>query len=341
MSSLGTYLRELRERRGISLDEISRTTRVGRSYLEALEAGNFAQLPAPVFTRGFVLAYCQALGVPAEEALSRYGARPAPPEDLAPGTAPPAAPRRDREEGRGHGSVLVSFVLVVIFGVALFALAFVLQSGRDSGERRAEPTAPTPVGETARANQTGATSAGSDVTQQGVGGTTGVPPATPPAVTGIARPATQGASPPGPVQTVVAPEARSQPAQRQRPPVPAPTASSVPLSDGARPASPAPLPTGAVTQQDVTAAIGAVSAPYRLVARTTANTWVRVRTEDGRQSDETVPAGQTREWVSNRPFTLSIGNAGGISLELNGRALPPLGPSGTAIGRLVLPAETP
>ena len=340
MSSLGPYLRELRERRGISLDEISRTTRVGRPYLEALEAGDFARLPSPVFTRGFVLAYCQALGVPADEALAHYGARPAPPEDPAPGTKPATALRRDRDEGGGRSSVLVSFVLVVILGVALFALAFVLQSGRDVGEQRAEPTAPPAVGESARADQTGAASAGSDVLQRSVSGPTGALPGTPPAVTEVVRPAPLPAPPPVPAQAVVGPDARSQPAHRSPSPVPAPTA-SIPPSVGARPASPAPLPTGAVTQQDVAAAIGAVSAPYRLVARTTATTWVRVRTEDGRQNDETVPPGQTREWVSNRPFTVSIGNAGGISLELNGRALPPLGPSGTAIGRLVLPGETP
>ena len=44
-----------------------------------------------------------------------------------------------------------------------------------------------------------------------------------------------------------------------------------------------------------------------------------------------------REWISNEPFVLSIGNAGGVTLELNGRLLPPLGPSGTVIARLVVP----
>ena len=59
MSSLGPYLRELRERRGVSLEEMARATRVGRPYLEALEAGEFSKLPAPVFTRGFVREYAR------------------------------------------------------------------------------------------------------------------------------------------------------------------------------------------------------------------------------------------------------------------------------------------
>jgi hypothetical protein len=75
------------------------------------------------------------------------------------------------------------------------------------------------------------------------------------------------------------------------------------------------------------------------VARTVEPTWIRVRTEDGGSSEETVPAGEVREWVSNRPFVLTVGNAGGITLELNGRALPSLGARGAVITRLVVPPE--
>jgi hypothetical protein len=64
-----------------------------------------------------------------------------------------------------------------------------------------------------------------------------------------------------------------------------------------------------------------------------------VRTDDGRMTEETVPAGQVREWVSNRPLVLTIGNAGGVSFELNGRKLPALGGSGAVIQRIVLPPE--
>ena len=49
MSSVGTYLREQRQRRGVSLEEIARTTRVARRYLECIEADTFDTLPSPVF----------------------------------------------------------------------------------------------------------------------------------------------------------------------------------------------------------------------------------------------------------------------------------------------------
>jgi cytoskeletal protein RodZ len=318
MSSLGSYLRELRERRGVSLEEIARTTRVGRPYLEALEAGEFSQLPAPVFTRGFVVAYCQALGVPADEALAHYGGRVKPPEEI----EQASATLRDRTATRGRGSVLVSFVLVIVLGIALIAFALVLQSGRDGGDRRAETSRPSR--ESQRVER--APAATTDTPPTGVAAVTVAPPSAP--------------APPPPVPAVTAPPAAPPPA----PPFGA-TRDVAPVAPGspALPAAerPVPLPAVSLTQQEVTAALGSVTAPYRLVARTSALTWIRVRTDDGRQSDETVPPGQTREWVSNRPFTVSVGNAGGVRFELNGRALPPLGPSGAVIARLVLPAESP
>src|SRR5678815_5721039 len=72
MSSVGAYLRGLREQQGLSVDELSRATRVLHHYLEALESDNMASLPAPVFTKGFIRAYCQAIGADPEEALKLY-----------------------------------------------------------------------------------------------------------------------------------------------------------------------------------------------------------------------------------------------------------------------------
>src|SRR4029453_14971041 len=72
MPAVGAYLRALRERQGVSIDEIARSTRVLHHYLEALESDDLASLPAPVFAKGFIRAYCQVLGVPADEAITLY-----------------------------------------------------------------------------------------------------------------------------------------------------------------------------------------------------------------------------------------------------------------------------
>ena len=75
MPSVGAYLRQMRESRGVSLEEIARVTRVTASYLHALEADDYESLPVPVFTRGFIRAYCQALAVSPDEAMALFEGR--------------------------------------------------------------------------------------------------------------------------------------------------------------------------------------------------------------------------------------------------------------------------
>ena len=162
MSSVGAHLRQLREARGVSLEEIARVTRVNSSYLHALEADDYAELPVPVFTRGFIRAYCQALGEPPDQAMALFDGRGETP------VAPPAAPVAPTSaraataarpvtttEGtpRNRGPVLVSFILLVVLGIALFAVTLALQSGREAPESpraaRSTPPAEAPATPTA------------------------------------------------------------------------------------------------------------------------------------------------------------------------------------------------
>jgi cytoskeleton protein RodZ len=343
MSSVGAYLRGLREQQGLSVDELSRATRVLHHYLEALESDNMASLPAPVFTKGFIRAYCQAIGADPEEALKLYDRsagrlpeRPKVPIVAAPVIVatpdpddyPPlvtqavAAPPSEPRQTRSRGTLLVSFILVVVLGAAFFAVTMTLQSSRD-GDGGPSPRAalpePPPAAEVPVASPVSAA----------------VPvesPATAPAV----APPPQTAQPAKPPAAPSAATSLPAPSPRTAPSVPAPPVTPpTPASAGV----PATLPAAAPAPAAVNHPARAAAAPYRLIARTTETTWMRVRTEDGRTSEETIPANEIREWISNGPFIITIGNAGGVSLELNGRAIPRLGASGSVITRLVLPSD--
>ena len=56
----------------------------------------------------------------------------------------------------------------------------------------------------------------------------------------------------------------------------------------------------------------------RLVVRAVETTWIRVQTDDGRVAEELLPPGATASGRRAR-FVLTVGNAGGVELELNGR----------------------
>ena len=72
MGSFGERLRREREMRGVTLDEISVSTKIARRHLEALETENFDSLPGGIFNRGFVRAYAKFLGIDEEQAVADY-----------------------------------------------------------------------------------------------------------------------------------------------------------------------------------------------------------------------------------------------------------------------------
>jgi transcriptional regulator with XRE-family HTH domain len=68
----GARLQARREELGLTLDDISRTTKISKGVLRALEAGNVVHLPAPIYTRAFVRSYAQEVGLPAEATADTY-----------------------------------------------------------------------------------------------------------------------------------------------------------------------------------------------------------------------------------------------------------------------------
>jgi hypothetical protein len=72
VGAFGEKLRKQREQRGIELDAISNTTKIGTRMLRALEEEHFDQLPGGVFNKGFVRAYARHVGLDEEEAVADY-----------------------------------------------------------------------------------------------------------------------------------------------------------------------------------------------------------------------------------------------------------------------------
>jgi len=72
MEHFGTYLRDQRQAKGMSLGDVSRATKIKESSLRLLEEAKLDDLPAPVFVRGFVSAFARLVGADEQEALKRY-----------------------------------------------------------------------------------------------------------------------------------------------------------------------------------------------------------------------------------------------------------------------------
>jgi len=72
MDSLGKRLKKGREEKGISLEEVSKATKISKSVLRDLENDHYDALPPPVFIRGFIRSYSRYVGLNEKELLNLW-----------------------------------------------------------------------------------------------------------------------------------------------------------------------------------------------------------------------------------------------------------------------------
>jgi cytoskeleton protein RodZ len=111
--SLGSYLRQERERQQVSLQAIAAATKIQLKFLEALEHDAYDQLPAPPFVVGFLRAYAQYVALDSETVLTAYRSlhrAPEPPEvAFRPGPTPTPSSQR--------GQLIRLGVFLAVFGL--------------------------------------------------------------------------------------------------------------------------------------------------------------------------------------------------------------------------------
>ncbi|MBL9024735.1 MAG: helix-turn-helix domain-containing protein [Myxococcales bacterium] len=114
--SIGRYLRSIREARGMSVEEVSRATRIPIVSIERIEGDHFDDLPGEVFVRGFLKAYARAVQASVDEVLARYTAcrRVAWVTPL-----PLSSASESRSPGRRVGVAIAFVLLLILFTVAI------------------------------------------------------------------------------------------------------------------------------------------------------------------------------------------------------------------------------
>ena len=72
LPSFGEKLKLEREKRKITLEQISVSTKIGTRMLQALEEDKFNQLPGGIFNKGFVRAYSRFVGLDEDQTVADY-----------------------------------------------------------------------------------------------------------------------------------------------------------------------------------------------------------------------------------------------------------------------------
>ncbi len=138
------------------------------------------------------------------------------------------------------------------------------------------------------------------------------------------------AMPPAANEPVSAVKTEAPKEEKQPPAVAAPEAKPEAKAAKAEPRTMAPA----------TAVTAAAEVQHTLSVKANEISWVKIRIDDGEPFDVVLREGEGIVWKAKETFSLIVGNAGGVGLTYDGKALPPLGKSGDVVS-LKLPKTPP
>jgi cytoskeleton protein RodZ len=308
MESIGEFFRQVRETKGLTIDEVASKTRIRTDFVKALEDGNFAKLPDQVFARGFVRSYARSLGLDEEDAIHRFA--------QSAGTYYDKQAERERlrvrqaEEERKR-QVNRKAVAIAI-GIAILTLIFLLSREQSSllVRRSSTDSAPSASKRTAQPAPESQDRPPSQLAEE-VFPTPGTKPSDSPASSSAEVSVGNNVEP------------ATKPATASAAPVPAAPSPSSPGSDG---------PLGGISLEGSEATEGQLA----LELEATELSWVVVQIDGGSPQEVLLRPGEKATWKGQDQFTLTLGNAGGVKAELNGVPQKPFGPSGKVARDIVV-----
>lgn len=289
MLELGTLLREERERKGLSLEELSERIKLAPRTLAFIESGTKSELPHAVYVKGFVKSYAMILGLDPEElgAIVDVAYKDELEEDM----AEPVLARRDKK-----GCPVKLIIIVVIIAGLVAAGYFYMQSGTATLGNE-EATVEVPVQQSPAQQE----QAEQPVGQQNAAEVVVVEPAAPSVqVEEVSPEANNEAT----KETEVAPE----PVVVHETPAPVVVAPSDVLAQKAEEKAVAP------EQADKKADVAMRS----LRVEATADCWVEATGDGFTRKEFLLRNGQGYTVIFPNNLSLRLGNSGGISLTLDG-----------------------
>jgi len=295
VGALGDQLRETREGRGLSLEQVEEVTHIRRAFLQALEEERFDALPGDVYVKGFLRNYARFLNLNSDEVMAAYGAQ----SHNTSGSGIPHVlnePLVHAAAGSGQTYAL-AIVAVVILGLAAWVGYSHFYRGVDVWPLNLILGSPSQAAALPTAEPTELVPAISEPTEE---------PTSTPALeeTEPAEATTEAADQP----TATPSPTQARPTNTRRPTA-TPTITPTPGAS--------PTPTQATS--------------ILVEARILATSYVRVTTDGEVLMERNLRVGEDQIWTANESLSIRVGNGAGIELTVNGVPVPALGTQGEVV----------
>ena len=319
LNELGALLLEARTRHNLSVQEMADRLKLPVSTIQAIEDGNLKGLPHPAYARGFIKAYASMVGVPADlvhEALAVLVEEETPPTPLVTRSSRMASFSPPRIDGE---TVLRLIGLLIVMAAAVAVFWFrepIITQAVDLWHSIVDQqeTSQAPVSQPAADTDTGTPHS------------TGTPDA--------AQLAASTATPddetnkPGTGETAtlekegtdlsLAPDG-SQPGTSAEAAGEGQNVQAVALRDSSTDST----PQGTQAQADA-------ATHHQLVINAVDTCWVMVRPDSAKPTEFSLRKGEGATFTFNKSLTLRLGNAGGVRLTYDGKAMASPGARGQA-----------
>ncbi|MBN8191393.1 helix-turn-helix domain-containing protein [Bacillus sp. NTK074B] len=138
MTELGNRLKEAREAKNYSLDDLQRITKIQKRYLIGIEEGNYDAMPGKFYVRAFIKQYCEAVGLPPEMIFEEHKEDiPTTYEDEIPVSLSRVQSRKSVSEGSTKVLDFLPKLLIVLFVLGALIAVWVFWQGK-VGEKAPE-----------------------------------------------------------------------------------------------------------------------------------------------------------------------------------------------------------
>ncbi|MBH0165805.1 DUF4115 domain-containing protein [Fictibacillus sp. 7GRE50] len=125
MTELGKLLKEKREEKGMSLEELQTATKIQKRYLVAIEEGKYEVLPGSFYARAFIKNYCEAVGLHYETIFDEYS-HEIPKSAKEPTTEFEPRSKRERSGVSEDHSLLKRLIPIILIGILIVVVLFVV-----------------------------------------------------------------------------------------------------------------------------------------------------------------------------------------------------------------------
>lgn len=333
-SACGGALKAAREKQKLSVQDIASQLRLGVNQVEALEADRYDKLPQPSIVRGFIRNYAKALKIDAAPIVAAYSA-----------LVPDAAPQSFAVKPSAHPSVIgenrasfsfKSFIgLLLSFGLIAGLFYYYTQVIKPNVASEIAISATQPTTESAPATPADGSVEFALPAAERQDNTTPIELPAPAAdVTGTnnlnsaSAPESATSQVPQVANTTTTPTTNSA------------STSSNPATAAANALQPKPNTTAPIALPPAEPVVPKepvqnTAKSAQLVIDTTEETWVNVVDASGKQIYSKVLAAGTADTLTAAPpLTITVGNAHGTSISMNGQALDLLAHTRDRVARL-------